>query len=114
MVVAQAGAGAAARPILIGGAPGRSCSPQIAEYGDGWIPIGGAGVRAALPELHAAFEAAGRDPTDAADRARSAPLPDPGKLEYYESIGIDEVVLRVPNGDADEILPVLDDYAALG
>jgi hypothetical protein len=40
-------------------------------------------------------------------------FPDPGKLDYYAEIGIDEVVLRVPGGGADEILPVLDEYAAL-
>jgi probable F420-dependent oxidoreductase len=100
-------------PILLGGAPGPILFAQIAEYGDGWIPFGGAGVRAALPDLHGAFEAAGRDPKE----LRIVPfgtLPDPGKLDYYESIGIDEVVLRVPNGSAEEILPVLDDYAALG
>jgi probable F420-dependent oxidoreductase len=99
-------------PILLGGAPGPILFAQIAEYGDGWIPFGGAGVRAALPQLNAAFEAAGRDPKE----LRIVPfgtMPDPGKLDYYESIGIDEVVLRVPNGSADEILPVLDQYAQL-
>jgi hypothetical protein len=40
-------------------------------------------------------------------------FPDPGKLDYYESIGIDEVILRIPNTGADDILPVLDEYAAL-
>ena len=36
-----------------------------AEYADGWIPIGGAGVAKALPDLHAAMEKAGRDPAAA-------------------------------------------------
>ena len=40
-------------------------------------------------------------------------LPDAGKLEYYESIGVTEVVLRIPSGDASRVLPVLDEYAAL-
>jgi probable F420-dependent oxidoreductase len=99
-------------PILLGGAPGPILFRHIAEYGDGWIPFGGAGVRAALPELHAAFEAQGRDPKE----LRIVPFgtfPDAGKLEYYESIGIDEVVLRIPNTGAGDILPVLDEYAAL-
>jgi hypothetical protein len=85
---------------------------HIAEYADGWIPIGGAGVRAALPDLHRACEAAGRDPA----AMRIVPfgtLPDPGKLEYYASIGVTEIVLRVPTGDADTVLPILDDHAAL-
>jgi hypothetical protein len=40
-------------------------------------------------------------------------IPDPGKVEYYASIGIDEVVLRIPGGDADRVLPYLDEYAKL-
>jgi hypothetical protein len=40
-------------------------------------------------------------------------IPDPGKLDYYYSIGIDEVVLRIPLGDPDVVLPALDDYAKL-
>jgi len=99
-------------PVLIGGAAGPKLFAHIAEYGDGWIPIGGGGVRAVLPDLHAAFEAAGRDPAE----LRIVPfgtLPDPGKLEYYASIGVDEVVLRVPGGDATMVMPVLDEYATL-
>ena len=97
-------------PILVGGAAGPTLFAHIAEYANGWIPIGGAGVREALAALHGAMEDAGRDPAD----VRVVPfgtIPDPGKLEYYESIGIDEVVLRIPLGDAGVVLPALDDYA---
>ncbi|MEX0663667.1 MAG: LLM class F420-dependent oxidoreductase [Acidimicrobiia bacterium] len=99
-------------PVLFGGTPGPKLFAHIAEYGDGWIPIGGAGVRAALPDLHRACDTAGRDPA----ALRVVPfgtLPDPGKLDYYASIGIDEVVLRVPGGDANTVTPVLDEYATL-
>jgi probable F420-dependent oxidoreductase len=98
--------------VLIGGAAGPTLFAHVAEYADGWIPIGGAGVREALPQLHHAMEAAGRDPAT----VRVIPfgtIPDPGKVEYYSSIGIDEVVLRVPVGSRDVALPVLDDYAKL-
>jgi probable F420-dependent oxidoreductase len=99
-------------PVLLGGAGGPVLFGHIAEYADGWIPIGGAGVRAALPELQRAYEDAGRDP----GAIRIVPfgtIPDPGKLEYYASLGIDEVVLRIPQGPRDEVLPVLDHHAAL-
>jgi probable F420-dependent oxidoreductase len=99
-------------PILMGGAPGPKLFAHIAEYADGWIPIGGAGVRAALPELARACEAAGRDP----GTLRIVPfgtVPDPGKLDYYASIGINEIVLRLPSGDRDRVLPKLDEYAEL-
>ncbi len=99
-------------PVLIGGAAGPKLFAHVAEYADGWIPIGGAGVREALPQLHRAMEAAGRDPAT----ARVIPfgtIPDPGKLDYYASIGIDEVVLRVPAGDHDTVVPALDEYSKL-
>lgn len=99
-------------PVLIGGAAGPKLFSAVADYADGWIPIGGAGVRAALPDLHRAAEAAGRDPS----ALRIVPfgvLPDPGKLDYYASLGIDQVVLRIPTGPADAVLPVLDEHARL-
>jgi probable F420-dependent oxidoreductase len=99
-------------PVLIGGAPGPKMFAHVAEYADGWIPIGGAGIRAALPELHQACEAAGRDPATL-QIVPFGTVPDAGKLEYYESIGVTEVVLRVPGGGADRVLPILDEYASL-
>jgi probable F420-dependent oxidoreductase len=98
-------------PILIGGAAGPSLVAHVAEYADGWIPIGGAGVKAVLPDLHRAAEATGRDPR----ALRVVPfgtIPDPGKLDYYASLGIEEVVLRVPSAPRETVLPVLDRYAA--
>jgi probable F420-dependent oxidoreductase len=99
-------------PILIGGAPGPKLLAHVAEYADGWIPIGGAGVKAALDDLQRECEKRDRDPAT----LRIVPfgtIPDPGKLDYYRSIGIDEVVLRIPGGDATRVLPYLDEYANL-
>lgn len=99
-------------PVLIGGAAGPKLFAHVAEYSDGWIPIGGAGVKAALVELARACEARDRDPAT----LRIVPfgtLPDPGKIDYYASIGIDEIVLRLPSGDAARVLPMLDEYANL-
>src|SRR4051812_896497 len=103
---------AAGPPVLIGGAPGPKLFAHVAEYADGWIPIGGAGVRAALPDLHRACEAVGRDPATL-QIIPFGTVPDAGKLEYYESIGVTEVVLRIPAGTADRVLPILDEYAPL-
>jgi probable F420-dependent oxidoreductase len=99
-------------PVLIGGAPGPKLFAQVAEYADGWIPIGGAGVRESLPALHAACDAVGRDPSE----VRVVPfgtVPDAGKLEYYAGLGIDEVVLRLPSAPRDRVMPMLDRYAPL-
>ena len=99
-------------PVLVGGAPGPKLFAHVAEYADGWIPIGGAGIRAALPDLHRACEATGRDP-ESLQIVPFGTVPDAGKLEYYESIGVTEVVLRLPGGGADRVLPILDEYASL-
>jgi len=99
-------------PVLLGGSAGPKLFAHIAEYGDGWLPIGGSGVRKALPDLRRACDAAGRDFAE----LRIVPfgtVPDPGKLEYYESIGITEIVFRVPSAGADVVMPVLDRHASL-
>ncbi|WP_106398115.1 TIGR03619 family F420-dependent LLM class oxidoreductase [Actinocorallia populi] len=96
-------------PVLLGGAGGPRLFEAIAEYGDGWLPIGGAGIREARPRLEAACEKAGRDPSTLSVIPFGT-LPTHAKLEYYQALGIEEVVLRVRGGTRDEVLPVLDSY----
>jgi probable F420-dependent oxidoreductase len=99
-------------PVLIGGVASPTLFAHVVEYGDGWIPIGGAGIAKALPDLRRMMEEAGRDPAS----VRVVPfgtIPDQGKLDYYAGMGLDEVVLRVPSAPEAEVLPVLDRYAAL-
>jgi hypothetical protein len=73
------------------------------------MPIGGAGITAALDRLRRAFETAGRDPATL-EVVPFGTVPDEGKLAHYDSIGCTEVVLRVPSGTGGEMLGVLDDY----
>ena len=99
-------------PILIGGAAGPTLFRHVAEYGDGWIPIGGAGVKDQLPVLRTAAEEAGRDPASI-DVVIFAALGDPAKIDYYRSLGIRRTILNLPSAQADEVLPLLDQYAKL-
>jgi probable F420-dependent oxidoreductase len=99
-------------PVLIGGAAGPKLFAHIAEYADGWIPIGGAGLGQDLPRLRQVVEEAGRDP----ESLRIVPfgsIPDQGKLDHFASIGVTEVIFRLPSAPADEALPVLDRWADL-
>jgi probable F420-dependent oxidoreductase len=96
--------------VLIGGAAGPKLFAQIAEYADGWIPIGGAGLKQALPELARACETRGRDP-NSLEIVPMGVLPDAAKLEYYASLGVTEAVLRLPSAPRDQVMPVLDAYA---
>jgi probable F420-dependent oxidoreductase len=99
-------------PVLIGGAAGPKLFAHIAEYADGWIPIGGAGLSKALPALREAWAAAGR-PLDALEVVPFGTMPDQGKLDYYRELGITEVVLRLPGGTRDQARDTLDRYASV-
>ncbi len=96
--------------VLIGGGAGPKLFEHIAEYADGWMPIGGAGMRAALDDLRHAVEARGRDFSE----IHIVPMgvrPAAAKLEYYEEMGVSEVVLRLPTAGRDEVMIALDDCA---
>jgi len=99
-------------PVLLGGGAGPKLFSHIAEYGDGWIPVGGTGLSTAIPELQRVVAEAGRDPAEL-EIIPFGSLPDKGKLAYFETIGVTECVFRIPSAGADEVLPILDEWAAL-
>ncbi len=95
---------------LVGGGATPKVFAAIAEYGDGWMPIGGSGLTDALPALRRAVEARDRDPA----LIRVVPfgtVPTEAKLAHFEELGVDEVVLRVPSGDRNQMLATLDAHA---
>lgn len=94
---------------LLGGGAGPKLFANIAEWCDGWIPFGGAGLKEQLPELRKAVADAGRDPSEL-HIVPMGVIPTPEKMAYYESLGVTECVLRVPSGGADAVLPALDGY----
>ncbi|GAA3216324.1 TIGR03619 family F420-dependent LLM class oxidoreductase [Nonomuraea helvata] len=97
-------------PVYVGGAAGPKLFAQVAEYAEGWMPIGGKGIRAALPMLREACEKAGRP------MAKVIPfgtMPTREKLDYFAELGIEEAVATLPSGPASTVLPILDDYARL-
>jgi probable F420-dependent oxidoreductase len=96
--------------VLIGGGAGATLFDHIAEFADGWMPIGGAGMKDALVALREAYSRRGRDPAG----LHVVPMgvfPDAGKLDYYRELGVTETALRLPSASRDAVLPVLDDYA---
>ncbi|MEE3331599.1 MAG: LLM class F420-dependent oxidoreductase [Myxococcota bacterium] len=96
--------------ILIGGGAGPKLFSHIAEYADGWLPIGGAGMAAELDRLGDAMREQGRDPAE----LHIVPMgvfPSDEKLAYYREVGVTETVLRLPSAPRDEVMPVLDEYA---
>jgi len=97
---------------LVGGGANPSVFAAVAEYADGWMPIGGSGLAAALPELRRAVEVRGRDP-EAIMVVPFGTVPTDQKLAHYQELGIGEVVLRVPSGASAQMLPVLDGLASM-
>ena len=94
-------------PVILGGGAGPKMFAHIVEYCQGWIPIGGAGLTEAIPQLHAAAEAAGRDPATL-QIIPFGSVPTSEKLEHFERIGVTEVVFRLPSSGRDDVYRVLD------
>ena len=97
-------------PTYLGGGAGPKMFAAIAEFGDGWIPHGGGGLSTTIPQLHEAWAAAGRSGTP--DVVPFGVHPSPDKLEYFASLGIDEVVCDVASLPRDEVLTILNTLAA--
>ncbi|MEV5507844.1 TIGR03619 family F420-dependent LLM class oxidoreductase [Streptomyces orinoci] len=94
---------------LIGGSAGPGLFAQIAEYADGWLPIGGSGLTEQLPRLREVWAAAGRPGEP--EVVPYAVHPSAGKLAHFAELGIEEVVVGLPTGPEDEVLRALDAHA---
>ncbi|MFG2940192.1 LLM class F420-dependent oxidoreductase [Streptomyces sp. NPDC048282] len=94
---------------LVGGAAGPKLFSHIAEYADGWMPIGGRGLTESLPVLRGVWADAGRD-AEALQVVPYAVFPSAGKLAHYADLGIEEVVVQLPPAGEAEVLGVLDGY----
>jgi probable F420-dependent oxidoreductase len=97
---------------LVGGGATDAVFTAVAEWADGWIPIGGRGLSEALPRLRSCLEAAGRDPSEACV-VPFGTIADEGKLEHYAGLGVDEVVLRIRAGHEPEVRAQLEALAPL-
>lgn len=97
--------------VLLGCGAGATSFAHLAEFADGWIPIGGSGLRENIPRLRALLTDAGRDP-DAFEIIPFGSMPDAGKFSYFAELGCAEVVVYLPSGTRDEVMPVLEAAAA--
>lgn len=95
---------------LLGGRPGPALFAHVAEYADGWMPIGGGGLTDSIPRLRQAWEDAGRDP-EALEVVPYAVRPSEGKLAYFAAQGVRETVVQLPPAGESEVLRMLDEYA---
>ena len=99
-------------PIIVGGGFPHAAKRAIA-YGDGWIPIGGRlNIFEVLPQFRKMAEDAGRDPASLSFDVFGAKS-DLDLFKRYRDAGVDRVVLGLPTKSRDEVLPLLDQLAAL-
>jgi probable F420-dependent oxidoreductase len=100
-------------PILLGTLAAKGLH-RVVQYFDGWIPSGGTlqDLPAAITELHARAEQAGRRPSEVPVSIFGA-ASDETTLHRYQELSIERAVLTVPSRERDHVLPLLDTYAAL-
>jgi probable F420-dependent oxidoreductase len=100
-------------PILMGG-DGPTTFDRIAEFGDGWMPIGRPGPNPAekMATLRARVEKAGRDP-----RSVSVSMfgvkPDRATMDTFAAAGVERSIILIPSLPREKALPLLDTHAAL-
>lgn len=101
-------------PIIMGSATAKG-RERVVDYCDGWIPIDMMieDLPAAVKDLHAKAEAAGRDPKSIEISIFSPRKPTRDHLDQYAELGVERIVLFAPQGMADEVLPFLDEMAPL-
>lgn len=99
-------------PIVLGGDAGPKTAAHIAEFCDGWMPIGGRHPLDRWDEVRRACEAIGRDPSTVELGLFLAP-PDAGELIALAAQGVSRGVLALPQGDRDGVLAALDRFAPL-
>lgn len=97
-------------PIWIG-ANSKWVFDRVAEYADGWMPIGGLGS-GNMERLKAAMDAHERDLKDLT-LALFGMFPDAEQIQGRAEQGFDEFIFNVPSEDRDTVLPYLDRYAAV-
>ena len=97
-------------PVWIG-ANSKWVFDRLAEYGDGWMPIGGLGL-GNMEKLNAAFDKAGRSVQDL-DMALFGAPSDIDQLKGRIEQGFDHLIFNLPSDKSDKVFPMLDKYAEL-
>jgi probable F420-dependent oxidoreductase len=99
-------------PVLVGGAPTAKVFAHVAEFGQGWIPVGGHGLADAVPRLREQVASAGRDPDSLEIVPFTTSQAYHGKVDAFEQVGATEVCFGIEPGDGPTVRDVLDRLAA--
>jgi probable F420-dependent oxidoreductase len=98
-------------PVILGGSAGPKTAVHIAEFCDGWMPIGASNLKG-LDLVNEACRAIGRDPESlhlGVFRAR----PDAETLDRLQEQGVKRALMELPQGSRDDVLRALENMAPL-
>ena len=99
-------------PVVMGGAAGPKTAAHIAEFCDGWMPLGGAyDFDGGKAEIAKACEAIGRDPASVSIGMFYAMGFDADQVKEHSDKGAVRGILPLPSEGPDVVLKLLDDYA---
>ena len=105
------------KPVQAGGPPvwiganSKWTFDRVAEYAEGWMPIGGLG-KGNMERMQAALEAQNRKIEDL-DMALFGAPNELDQLHGRIAQGFDHLIFNLPPAEADTVLPLLDKYANL-
>ena len=101
-------------PIHVGGVFPYGARRAI-EYGDGWMPVGGRALDLVevLPRFRQMLAEAGRDP-DGFEVSLYGTKPEADHVKRLVDAGVARAVFSLPSAGADEVLPLLDQFAEIG
>lgn len=98
-------------PIILGGAAGPKTMKHIVEFCDGFMPISGRyDISEQIATLKQMCEDAGRDPQSLEFGQFGTP-PKAAIVDSLIEAGCTRLVLSLPPGDSDIVLPILDSHA---
>ncbi len=100
-------------PIVVGGAFPHGAKRAI-EYGDGWMPVGGraADLVEVMPRFRQMVAESGRDP-DTFEVGLYGTRPEADYVKRLADAGVSRAIFPLPSAGADEVLPLLDQFAAI-
>ncbi len=99
-------------PIIMGGTAGPKTAADIADYCDGWMPIGARTLDSGWQHIVEACDKIDRDPAEIELGIFAAP-PDPAKLEALEAKSVKRAIFALPQGPESDVMAALDGLTPL-
>jgi probable F420-dependent oxidoreductase len=91
-------------PLLVGGAATRLVFDHVAEFGTGWVPVGGHGLADDVTRLRERVSAAGREPDTLEVVPFTSGKTSHGKVDALEGAGATEIAFDVSSDEPADVL----------